>query len=84
MSEVKQVLTDQEKLQGEVWVLQGQLESSMTRCALIVSRINELENGLEALSIRVNQLELAHNRLCHFVGHTTDANTIDRDMGAKV
>lgn len=42
-----------------------------------------LGKNLDALSLRINDLEKAHNRLAHYVGHATEGNTIDRDMGAK-
>lgn len=51
---------------------------------LLEQKVSELTDDLEALSIQVNALEKAHNRLAHYVGHVTEANTIDRDMGAKV
>ena len=47
-------------------------------------RVGRLEDSFDALSIRFNALEKAHNRLAHYVGHATSANTIDRDMGAKL
>ena len=49
---------------------------------LVHCRVDLLRDDLDALSIRVNALEKAHNRLCHFVGYATHANTIDRDNGA--
>ena len=49
---------------------------------LVHCRVDSLRDDLDALSIRVNQLELAHNRLCHFVGGATEDTTIDRDNGA--
>ena len=50
---------------------------------LVHCRVDSLRDDLDALSIRVNALEKAHNRLCHFVGGTTEGTTIDRDMGGK-
>ena len=45
-------------------------------------KIALLRKDFEALTLRVNELEKAHNRLAHFVGFAFDATTIDRDTGA--
>lgn len=42
-----------------------------------------IRETLDALSIRVNQLERAHNRLAHFCGMATESTTIDQDNWAK-
>ena len=38
-----------------------------------------IDGRLDALSIRVNQLERAHNRLAHFCGHATAGTTVGQD-----
>ena len=42
-----------------------------------------IDGRLDALSIRVNQLERAHNRLAHYVGHATAGTTVGQDNWAE-
>lgn len=51
--------------------------------AIQVAFMRNVDEELTKLSVRLNDLEKAHNRLAHYVGHATEGNTIDRDMGAK-
>lgn len=45
----------------------------------------DLQAQIDALSVRLNQLEKAHNRLCHLCGKATTGTgtTIDQDNWAK-
>ena len=62
----------------------------MSEVQLVLTEQEQLENefcalqwGLEALALRVNALEKAHNRLAHYVGHATGGTTVGQDNWAE-
>ena len=67
----------------EIQLLTAQMLELEARLDALSKQVEGLEATTGSLSIRLGQLEKAHNRLAHFCGQATESTTVGQDNWAE-